>query len=438
MQIKYLCCCLCLFACVTLLRTQDPHFSQFYASRIYLNPAYTGLEKDWSFVVNYRDQWYGIPDGNINTFSSSLRTVHASAELQIPCFAGNKAQDVGLGFTLFHDQAGSAPLKTTGFGGAFSYKRSLYKKQNNRKRKKRSNRDLNGEENLDREKRNDSDQPREKKKKREKHRWEVTRLDLRIGAQASVMFKELSGDYFLYSEQLDPVVAPGPGSFANVGFRNDGFFNLNAGVMLRGAIEKRVDPILFTIGMSFSNLNQPDQSIESILGEDRLPLRYTLHFGITNRLSSGTRSKAPVDIAPQFRWDSQLNGRLNTQTAGFYVLSKAFYSGAFLQYNFPKSNNDPTVSGNFLTKNTTTLILNCGVDILTLTGKNNHWQKKPSGFVIGLSYDINLAGLNSTNSLGAMELSLSWRFARRNKRTTCGGLGSGELYNGDCPIPTKF
>ena len=51
-----------LLAMVTALETmaQDPQFTQFYASPMFLNPAFTGLTYEHRFTANYRNQWPGI------------------------------------------------------------------------------------------------------------------------------------------------------------------------------------------------------------------------------------------------------------------------------------------------------------------------------------------------------------------------------------------
>jgi len=49
---------------------QDPHFSQFYANPLYLNPAFTGTANCSRFSLNFRDQWPAFPK-NYLTFSGS-------------------------------------------------------------------------------------------------------------------------------------------------------------------------------------------------------------------------------------------------------------------------------------------------------------------------------------------------------------------------------
>ncbi|MGB1253256.1 MAG: type IX secretion system membrane protein PorP/SprF, partial [Candidatus Promineifilaceae bacterium] len=50
--------------------SQDPQFSQFYASPLYLNPAFTGNVDLGQFAFSYRNQWPGIP-GKFISYSAS-------------------------------------------------------------------------------------------------------------------------------------------------------------------------------------------------------------------------------------------------------------------------------------------------------------------------------------------------------------------------------
>ncbi|MBX2888888.1 MAG: PorP/SprF family type IX secretion system membrane protein [Ferruginibacter sp.] len=50
---------------------QDPHFSQFFASPLTLNPAFTGkFDGTWRLAVNHRDQWPSIPKAYVTTSAS--------------------------------------------------------------------------------------------------------------------------------------------------------------------------------------------------------------------------------------------------------------------------------------------------------------------------------------------------------------------------------
>jgi type IX secretion system PorP/SprF family membrane protein len=64
------------------LFAQDPQFTQFYNTSVYLNPAFTGLTDKHRFAVNYRNQWPGIKrsytsylvayDCNVSKFNSGI------------------------------------------------------------------------------------------------------------------------------------------------------------------------------------------------------------------------------------------------------------------------------------------------------------------------------------------------------------------------------
>ncbi|HQQ94620.1 MAG TPA: PorP/SprF family type IX secretion system membrane protein [Bacteroidia bacterium] len=50
---------LLIFFCKSVF-AQEPHFTQFYATPLFLNPAFTGLTYEHRFSLNYRNQWPGI------------------------------------------------------------------------------------------------------------------------------------------------------------------------------------------------------------------------------------------------------------------------------------------------------------------------------------------------------------------------------------------
>lgn len=88
------------------LEAQDIQFSQFYASPIYLNPAFAGNTIQDRFALNYRNQWSAIP-GGFNSFNFS--------------YDHNFQSSSGLGFLAVKDVAGSSKLSFTSFGLNYSY-----------------------------------------------------------------------------------------------------------------------------------------------------------------------------------------------------------------------------------------------------------------------------------------------------------------------------
>lgn len=93
---------------------QDPTFSQFYANRLYLNPAFAGTANCPRLTLNYRNQWPGI--------DNSFKTYTASYDQQIDAISG------GLGVQLMSDQAGEGVLQTTSASFMYSYEFAVNRK----------------------------------------------------------------------------------------------------------------------------------------------------------------------------------------------------------------------------------------------------------------------------------------------------------------------
>lgn len=90
-----------------LLKAQDPQFTQFYASPMYLNPAFTGVTYEHRLVLNYRNQWPGI--------KKTYQTYMASYDYNM------SEVNSGLGVTVMQDRAGTAGLTHTQFGVNYAY-----------------------------------------------------------------------------------------------------------------------------------------------------------------------------------------------------------------------------------------------------------------------------------------------------------------------------
>jgi type IX secretion system PorP/SprF family membrane protein len=87
---------------------QDPHFSQFYANPLYLNPAFAGADKCPRFNMNFRNQY---PLANAGIY----RTFSASYDQYVEGMKG------GLGFIAMRDDAGNGTLSLTEVSGIYSY-----------------------------------------------------------------------------------------------------------------------------------------------------------------------------------------------------------------------------------------------------------------------------------------------------------------------------
>ena len=76
--------------------SQDPSFSQFYANRIYLNPAFAGMEPGIGVSGVARMQWAAVDRG--------FRTYGFSADAQLP------VARLGVGLHLLRDTEGIGNL----------------------------------------------------------------------------------------------------------------------------------------------------------------------------------------------------------------------------------------------------------------------------------------------------------------------------------------
>ncbi|MCE3226462.1 MAG: type secretion system rane protein PorP/SprF [Bacteroidetes bacterium] len=92
---------------------QDPHFTQFYATPLFLNPAFTGLTYEHRFSANYRNQWPGI--------KTTYVTYMAAYDYNI------SNMNSGIGGFVLQDKAGTSNLVTTTSGLNFAYRIKLGK-----------------------------------------------------------------------------------------------------------------------------------------------------------------------------------------------------------------------------------------------------------------------------------------------------------------------
>lgn len=392
------------------LVAQDPYFSQFYANRVYLNPAYAGLDAGSQLTLNYRDQWFGLPDGGSTPFQSGFRTLNATYNQRIPCIGKSDRINAGVAGSFFKDATGNAPFVTTGFSLAGAFEYSLY--------------GYNGEQTL------------ENVFLLGKLFDKVVNLEGRLGFQLGRVQSTITANNLIYSFQLDPVVGLGGNLPMATDLETGWYTGMNIGGMFRGEFEAGVHGhTIATIGASMSNVNEPEVGLYPGVPGDTISRRFTLHTGFATRLVSlrGTRHYSPVYFAPQFRWDSQANGKLNLFTLGSYFLGRGYYTGFFYQFNTP--NQGATIGGERIGgRNSNACIFSFGFDLATLSDVGERWHKRRSGWIVGFSYDLPLSGVNSSATLGVVEVNCRFLLHEQSKNK-CSVLGKRELYKGaTCPV----
>lgn len=92
-------------------KAQDPHFTQFYANPLYLNPAFAGSYRCPRIIFNYRNQWPNI--------SGTFVTTSFSFDMRVEAVSG------GLGIHFLNDRAGQGTINTTRFSGMYAYQLSI-------------------------------------------------------------------------------------------------------------------------------------------------------------------------------------------------------------------------------------------------------------------------------------------------------------------------
>lgn len=87
---------------------QDPQFSQYYQSPLYLNPGFTGVTPQQRLTFNHRLQWPNLPQ--------AFSTFAASYDIWV------NELNSGFGILATTDKMGSAGWRTTNISMLYSYK----------------------------------------------------------------------------------------------------------------------------------------------------------------------------------------------------------------------------------------------------------------------------------------------------------------------------
>jgi len=205
-----------------LAHAQDPHFSQFFASPLTLNPAFTGkFEGLWRLAANHRDQWPSIPKAYVTS----------SASLDFPILKSRVPQNdvFGVGFSGLVDASANSILKLNYGSVSMSYHKSL---------------DENGYNT--------------------------------IGAGFQGTYSSLSLDVtkLTFEDQLTQNGFTGTTSDILTNGTNQSYFDVNAGILYSGSTNGRNN---FYIGSSMYHINRPKVSFK-----DKnwfLAGRVTIHAG---------------------------------------------------------------------------------------------------------------------------------------------------------------
>lgn len=294
----------------SVIWSQDPTFTQFYANPVYLNPALAGSSGCPRIALNYRNEWPQL-SGNYVTYSGAFDTYA-------------KSVSGGVGIIAMHDMQGQGTIQTTMIGGVYSYNLRVNRK-----------------------------------------------FSLMFGARAAYFQKFLDWDKLTFGDMIDPrrgfIYQTGDVPRGN-GRR--GFFDASAGFI---GFSK-----YFYFGGAVHHLNRPDESM--ILGESRLPMRFTGHAGANIPVGSRGRYGSTTSISPNIIYQYQ-NG-FQELNIGAYVKYGTFTVGAWY-------------------RNRDAFILLFGIS----TDK----------FKLGYSYDLTVSKLGNGISGGSHEVSMGLNLKCKKK-----------------------
>ncbi|MBK8566887.1 MAG: PorP/SprF family type IX secretion system membrane protein [Saprospiraceae bacterium] len=338
---------------------QDPLFSQFVKSKMYLNPGYTGAEGGFSATIVEREQWGKVLSNA--PLPGSFRTQYLALEWNTP---KNKNS---LGLQFLNDTEGEGRLRTILTGFNYSYVISFGGAVNHQN-------------------------------------------DLRLGFGLYYAQKWIRDwDELLFSDQLHP---KGPDYFlessAHAQFyeqfqQNPPWWTgLNLGAVYSfyenqgGTGGKRFD-----IGLSTTHVINlwSSAEIESLqnIGTSLSP-RLTFHvtgYSPTWRFGAKGNKWTPL---PALRIERQGNVNAFTIGSDFWINSISF--GGYYHR---------TLANTFL-KSTDAVIITSALGLLM---GDDHFME------IGFSYDFNLSGLSNSNSGNVFELTLNYSKKTFTNKVVC-------------------
>jgi len=96
------------------VNAQDPQFSQFYSSPLYLAPSFAGTSGGGRIIINYRDQWPRL--------TSTFVTMALSADYYLEKYRS------GVGLLLLRDDAGNGLMNNTRLGLNYSFNFNITEK----------------------------------------------------------------------------------------------------------------------------------------------------------------------------------------------------------------------------------------------------------------------------------------------------------------------
>lgn len=191
-----------------------------------------------------------------------------------------------------------------------------------------------------------------------------------LGAKAAYTQKFLDWDKLTFGDMIDPRrgFIYSTNDVPRGGSR--GFFDASAGTVIYNKN--------FNIGFAANHLNTPNESL--IVGESKLPMRFTAHASANIPLGGNSKYKNVTTIMPSILYSYQRG--FQQLNIGTYVKYSNFTAGAYF-------------------RNKDAFILTMGV--------------QTDQFRLGYSYDLTVSKLNNGVSAGSHEISMQYLVKCRKK-----------------------
>lgn len=247
---------------------QDPEFTQFYANPLYLNPAFAGSVRCPRFVLNYRNQWPGLPfNKDPNSTGDNLPRqpyvyYSASYDQHVNALSG------GLGLLVTNDNSAST-LKVTNISGIYSYQLNISRK-----------------------------------------------VSLKIGFQGTYAQKSLDWSKLTFGDMIDPKKGFVWNTGEQQGPSKVSYFDGSTGILVFSR--------KFFIGFAAQHLTEPN---EGLIGESKLPRKYTGHMGLI--IPTGKRGNETF-ISPNILYQQQKD--FKQLNLGLYVNRGPIVGGLWARF----------------------------------------------------------------------------------------------------------
>lgn len=257
---------------------QDPHFSQFFASPLTLNPALTGkFNGDYRIAGNYRNQW--------PTINNAFITSTASIDFHILRDKIPVNDSWGVGFSFLNDNSANGAVKFNYASFSTAYHKGLDEEGNNQ---------------------------------------------LSIGLQGTYSNMLINTGNLKFEDQLTTLGFTGTTSeIFNNSTLQSSYFDLNAGVLFNGSTGSNNN---YYAGVSMYHINKPSQKFTGT--EYSLNSRFTIHAGGYYLLNPNLAFHGSGLISMQGKSSETVIGGavelIPNPDASNYV---SFYAGTWLRLN---------------------------------------------------------------------------------------------------------